>query len=331
MKKFILNNPLLMYIFQKLFPVSGAILMFHRVRELKKRAICYNDHLSVSPDFFDTLLMSAKKAGYSFVSLDELVELIEKKKRFSKVLALTFDDGYKDNLVNALPVMEQYNAPGTIFCATGLMTGEFPLWWDLLEEYILSDDTVKTVRRIPQTARTTGEKEQLFLSIRQELLLLTAEEQENYFFHSGYLPETLKDRFNEEMISKEMLETYRDSKLVSFGSHTHSHLSCGALDRENFAAELTHSLKILRSCGVDIKHFAYPYGDDVKDPEKFREIFQENGIKSCCTTLQGFVSSGTDPLFLPRFFVSEYDNFTVKKNLFQAQLMHLKKKVSSGI
>lgn len=325
--KKIIYHPFTIDFFQKLFPVSGAILMFHRVRNLRKDSIQYNDHLSVSPEFFDHLLAQAEKARYSFISLDELVDLLEKKKKFSKVLALTFDDGYMDNLINALPVMEQYNAPATIFCATGLMTGEAGLWWDILEEYILSHDTVETVSGMRMIANTKEEKEKIFLFVRQELLFLQEKEQENYFVRLGYLPEELKRRSRQEMIPVKMLASYRESRLVSFGSHTHSHSACGKFSSERFAGELTHSLQLLRSTGADVRHFAYPYGDDVKDLGKFREIFLQHGIRSCSTTFSGFVSCDTSPLFLPRFFVSEYADFTVKKNFFEVQVQILKKKV----
>lgn len=247
------------------------------------------------------------------------------------MLVLTFDDGYMDNLTNALPIMEQYNAPGTVFCATGLMTGEIISYWDFLEECILSCDIVTAVDGTSIPVRTMEEKETAFLSIRQELLPLSANDIENYFIRLGYSIEDLKSKSKNEMIPLEVLSNYNESKIISFGSHTYSHLSCGMVSEKEFSGELVHSLQLLNSHSVKVKHFAYPYGNDVMEKDKFRDIFQQNSIQTCCTTFSGFVSQNSSPLFLPRLFVTEYDSFSLKKNLFQVQLQLLKQKIMSKL
>lgn len=68
--------------------------------------------LRVDPDLFERQIAWLAANGWSFVSMSELVEL-----SFSgnKQVAITFDDGYEDNLTNALPVLQKYGAKATLY------------------------------------------------------------------------------------------------------------------------------------------------------------------------------------------------------------------------
>jgi peptidoglycan/xylan/chitin deacetylase (PgdA/CDA1 family) len=60
--------------------------------------------------------------------LDEAVQRLrdENTRPFA---AFTFDDGYADNLTRALPIMERFEAPFTIYVTTGMVTPEIDAWW----------------------------------------------------------------------------------------------------------------------------------------------------------------------------------------------------------
>jgi peptidoglycan/xylan/chitin deacetylase (PgdA/CDA1 family) len=59
--------------------------------------------------------------GYSAIDLTELAEVMRNGKGASRSVIITFDDGYRDVLVNALPILEKYGFSATVFLATGLM------------------------------------------------------------------------------------------------------------------------------------------------------------------------------------------------------------------
>lgn len=67
-----------------------------------------------------------------------LLELVQKQLWHEPVFAVTFDDGYGDNLRVALPLLQEYQITATVFLTTGAMTGKSWMWWDkltaLLEE-----------------------------------------------------------------------------------------------------------------------------------------------------------------------------------------------------
>ena len=128
-----------------------------------------------------------------------------------------------------------------------------------------------------------------------------------------------KKEFSRDMLTETDLKQYSSHRLISFGSHTHSHCACGKLEPEIFAREVQQSMEILQSCGITVKHFAYPYGDDVNPREDFTEILQSNQIRSAVTAYRGLLRSDTSRWFLPRLFVSEYSDIPLYDDIINAK------------
>ena len=91
---------------------GNRILMYHRVDNLKSQ-----DQLTVSPDLFEQQIHWLSK-HHRIVSLKELSASLQHGNASSSAIALTFDDGYLDNLEHALPVLEKYQAPATLYVTT---------------------------------------------------------------------------------------------------------------------------------------------------------------------------------------------------------------------
>lgn len=87
------------------------VLMYHMVREHIDGAKF--NKLRVKPAEFEKQVAWMKAEGFHFVTMQELVE--NWGKHPEKTVAITFDDGYLDNLENAYPVLEKYQAKATIY------------------------------------------------------------------------------------------------------------------------------------------------------------------------------------------------------------------------
>lgn len=92
------------------------ILLYHSVDTPDS-----NDRLRirVSPEDFYEQMKFLHHNGYKIFTLDEIIEIIQNKRDIpEKAIAITFDDGYKDVLENAVPVLCKFNFKAAVFIAT---------------------------------------------------------------------------------------------------------------------------------------------------------------------------------------------------------------------
>ena len=149
-------NPLkeLFWSATKLYPKTGdgaTILMYHSIGS--------NDgYYTVSERNFNQQLQYLARNGYRVVSLYELYMLLKEGGDVSRTVAITFDDGYKDNYTSALPHLKRYNMPATIFITTDAIGDVIKTKPDttipvLNEEEIRELANTKLITLMPHTAK----------------------------------------------------------------------------------------------------------------------------------------------------------------------------------
>lgn len=88
------------------------ILMYHSVQPNAP----LENRLAVSPPAFERQMRFLSRHQYKVLTLEELASLmLEKKKIPKRAVAITFDDGYKDNYAYAFNILKKYNIPATLF------------------------------------------------------------------------------------------------------------------------------------------------------------------------------------------------------------------------
>ena len=115
------------------------ILCYHRVAHAP-------DDLAVSPNAFRAQMEALVASGAVPKSLDDALDLLESGIP-GRYACVTFDDGYHDNLDNALPVLQELRIPATIFVTTGFVDGTAPLYWYARQPPVLSWDDVREIAR----------------------------------------------------------------------------------------------------------------------------------------------------------------------------------------
>jgi peptidoglycan/xylan/chitin deacetylase (PgdA/CDA1 family) len=113
-------------LFLKEFKHTAPILLYHRIASPEKDPVM----LCVAPERFEEHLKFLKK-NYDIIPLSEISQRLITGKLNGSEAAITFDDGYQDNLTNALPLLEKYQIPATIFITTGLIGKKANYKWDL--------------------------------------------------------------------------------------------------------------------------------------------------------------------------------------------------------
>jgi peptidoglycan/xylan/chitin deacetylase (PgdA/CDA1 family) len=97
-------------------------LFYHRVSDDR-------DELAVTPARFQDQMAFLAREGYRVTDVVGAVDLLAGGEPLSRVVCLSFDDGYRDVAENALPVLAAHGFRATVFLATGVIDGTAPLSW----------------------------------------------------------------------------------------------------------------------------------------------------------------------------------------------------------
>ena len=292
------------------FKSGDAILNYHRIcsdsEHIKKK-----DELTVSVSKFKQQLNFLKK-NYHFVSLDNFIKFEKSKK---KNISITFDDGYKDNLTYALPVLKELDIPATIYIVTKFLKGEFDIWWYELKDYISesSEDLKFSFEKNKYNFSIRSESEKIKCFNRLNDIIQKLNKKEQYNFLKELTNSSLRKQYKNILLSKEDLSTLISNPLITLGAHSHNHLSLRNLSKEDCVEEIKKSkqtLEELMKCKVN--HFSYPYGGKNDVGEREFEIVKELGFDSAVVTSVGKISK--KKIFnLPRVHMSQRTNLNVLK------------------
>lgn len=114
------------------------IIMYHKIDD--SFAV---SRLSVSPESFKAQMAFLKSHKYNVVKLEDLVGLVKKKAFPPKTIAITFDDGYENNYINAYPVLKEFGIQATIFIIPALVGTDGYMTWDQIME--ISESGIVTI------------------------------------------------------------------------------------------------------------------------------------------------------------------------------------------
>ena len=92
---------------------SAPILLYHAVGEPVE--IEWPPSLILPVSLFEAHLQYLTKEDYKVVSVEELVSLLHNGGNLDKVIAMSFDDGYRNNHTDALPLLKKYNAKASFY------------------------------------------------------------------------------------------------------------------------------------------------------------------------------------------------------------------------
>jgi peptidoglycan/xylan/chitin deacetylase (PgdA/CDA1 family) len=95
------------------------VLMYHAFAEASDSASRY----IVPARRFDAQMRLLRKLRFQVVSLDEHLRQLREGAVASRTVAITIDDGYRDNVDVALPILRRHGYPATIFVVSGRLSG----------------------------------------------------------------------------------------------------------------------------------------------------------------------------------------------------------------
>jgi peptidoglycan/xylan/chitin deacetylase (PgdA/CDA1 family) len=98
------------------------VLMYHKVNDVEGNSV------TVPVSLFDEQMAQLRELGYRPISLDQVIDHYADGAPLPPgAVLITFDDGYRDNLTNAAPILERYGYPAVLFVPIGYLGGHRPL------------------------------------------------------------------------------------------------------------------------------------------------------------------------------------------------------------
>jgi peptidoglycan/xylan/chitin deacetylase (PgdA/CDA1 family) len=234
------------------------------------------------------ILRRLKTVGVDFVTLEEAVRRLNlpPSRPFA---AFTFDDGFADNVTNALPIMEKYAAPFTVYVTTGMVTRDIDGWWFGLGALIRSQDKIALPGLGTFTCADPAAKAHAFAAIEAAVHnnfdLLPAVR--NAIASAGIDIGALVDR---EALTEAQLRELAHHPLVTIGAHTMTHVNLARAAAATVRSEMDENRRFLEGIIAEpVDHFAYPFGHPRACGEREAEISRSLGFRTAVTTRPGMV------------------------------------------
>ena len=283
-----------------------AILCYHGVSIEDEHL--WDSKLFISAGVFRERMRLLRAWRCNVLPLGEALDRVRANALPERSVVLTFDDGLFDFKARALPVLQEFGYPSTVYLTTYYCEHNLPVF-RVTCSYLLWQCRAQQARRIEMDegsievnpASHAGREETL-----RQIDKIVAREQlsgvEKHSFLVRFAAQLGADM--ERILSRRILhlmtpEEVRDvaSAGVDFQLHTHRHRT--PRDRGLFVRELVDNQeRIQEFAGQRAAHFCYPSG--VYDP-LFFDWLDGQGIRSATTCNPGLALSTTNPLLIPRY------------------------------
>lgn len=290
----------------------GAILTLHHVRPPHGDRFQPNQLLEITPDFLEIVIERLERAAFDCVSLDEMHRRLTEQDFSRRFVAITLDDGYRDNRDFAFPIFKKHGIPFAIYVPTSFPDQGGELWWDVLEHVIAQNNNI--------ALELDG----------KECRLDCASVAEKYRAYD-YLYCWLRDRESDDDIRSTMralsqrygvdlaatcaaqcmtwdeLVGFARDPLVTIGAHTANHTMLAKAPADVARAELKLGRDGLAAkLGQPPRHLAYPYGDPGSAGPREYQMAAELGFKTAVTTCPGvlFAEDRNRLMALPRISIN---------------------------
>lgn len=275
------------------FQGVGAILTLHHVRPPRPAAFQPNRLLEVSPVFFAAAIRRLRRSGLDIVSLDEMHRRLTERDFRRRFVCITFDDGYRDLLQWAYPVLKKNEIPFALYIPTSFPDRIGEIWWVALERVIAGNNRIGLYidgRERRFDCARPDEKRNIYEQLYWWLRSLPTEDDLRAVIRdlSARYGIDLKALCDELCMTWEDIVDLSRDPLVTIGAHTVNHVRLKKTSDRVARSEMEMSRAVIETAvGKRPEHFAYPVGDATSVGPREIALAAELGFKTAVTTQPG--------------------------------------------
>jgi len=305
---------------ENLLESPAIILIYHRVADLEDDS----QQLAVKPRNFSKQIHYLKN-NFNLLTVEEFAGIIINQKKLpQRSILLTFDDGYADNYLNAVPILESNKVQSLFYITTSMLNNEEETWWDKLEQIFILNSRLPSKLSVEINEKqyifdtSSGSQiEKTYKALHQILKYLKIDERIKVIKQLAERKGTdTIARPTHRFLTSGELKKMSLSKSVIIGAHTHTHTPLSILRAEEQRDEITTSVRLLEEItGKKVEHFSYPFGLKKDYNKDTINICKEIGFKFVCANYYSQVHSWTDRYQLPRILIRDWEFETFKTSV----------------
>jgi peptidoglycan/xylan/chitin deacetylase (PgdA/CDA1 family) len=277
----------------------------------------FNMGMCVTEDRFSEQL-AYYRDNFTPTPLAEYVTNTNKQNDNNAYISLTFDDGYKDNIIKAVPLLQQYNVNATFFICCSIFTDHKEFWWDTIINAFASCNQI-TIDVSPYQNILQREQIEVNNSNRKNLcieildILWTINDAQLIQEIAEYIEDNLVGEVHKiDKLTESDIKTMYNAGF-EIGAHTLTHTNLKLLSTEDRRKELIESKNKLEDItGGKVHGFAYPAGYQDHQIEK---LVYESGFKYAVSTING-INHKLKPYSIERFGVPETSLADIKRCIY---------------
>lgn len=272
------------------FAGLGVCLMYHRIAPAGYRPEAFAPNLSlhVGLEDFERQMRYVSEA-FHCIGVDELAQGLREGRLKPGSLLVTFDDGYRDNLELALPVLRKYGVPAAIYVTTGYIDRKIPSFWWFEQEALIRERARVELEwngeRLSWDTSIVEGKLRAFNAIVSLFKSASPEEQQAGMssLRAGSSPVA-----DGQALSWDEVRALDRDPLISIGAHAVSHSVMARLNPEELRRELAESKSMIeQKLGHSVGHFAYPFGGREHAGAREFAAARDCGYETALTTRPG--------------------------------------------
>jgi peptidoglycan/xylan/chitin deacetylase (PgdA/CDA1 family) len=293
---------------------GGIVLLYHRVTTLTTDP----QLLAVTPERFRQH-MEVLRSRYAPMPLEELARRSRQGRAPRRAVAVTFDDGYADNLHEAEPILRELGIPATVFVATGHVGTDREFWWDELERLMLLGGVRPAELHVSHHAeeqrhptRDASERRAAYDALHPWLRFGQLERREDALAQvrrwAGE-PEGGRHRDSHRAVTVSELRELAASPVVELAPHTRRHPSLAHQEIVVQRDEIEGSAQQLEQwLGERSRVFSYPFGGPGADYDgDTMAIVREAGFELAVSNFPARVTRLSSRFAVPRHLVRDWD------------------------
>ena len=273
----------------------GVILTLHHVRPPRPERFQPNRLLEVTPWFLARMVKLLRHSRVDVVSLDEMHRRMTEGDFRRRFVCLTFDDGYRDTLEHAYPILKEADMPFAVYVPTAFPDRLGELWWLVLEAVIARNERIGLAidgENQSFDCRSIADKRAVYKELYWWLRRRETEPEMHAVVRdlAARYQVDIAEFCQDLCMSWQEIATLAADPLVTIGAHTVNHPMLSKLPENAVRAEMDLSRLVIEAAlGMRPAHLSYPYGDPGSAGPREFAMAAALGFKTAVTTRPGVI------------------------------------------